>query len=101
MDEELANDLFQETFMKIIVTLKEGRYKEENKFILWAKRIAHNLIIDHYRLKSKHIKVSESSYQDEEFSIFDIIKEPDDNIEDPHVINASRQSARSHSLKIF
>ncbi|SKC02158.1 RNA polymerase sigma-70 factor, ECF subfamily [Soonwooa buanensis] len=82
MDEELANDLFQETFMKIIVTLKEGRYKEENKFILWAKRIAHNLIIDHYRLKSKHIKVSESSYQDEEFSIFDIIKEPDDNIED-------------------
>lgn len=82
MDEELANDLFQETFMKIIVTLKDGRYKEENKFILWAKRIAHNLIIDHYRLKSKHIKVSESSYQDEEFSIFDIIKEPDDNIED-------------------
>ncbi len=82
MDEELANDLFQETFMKIIVTLKEGRYKEENKFILWAKRIAHNLIIDHYRLKSKHIKVSESSYQDEEFSIFDIVKEPDDNIED-------------------
>ncbi len=82
MDEELANDLFQETFMKIIVTLKEGRYKEENKFILWAKRIAHNLIIDHYRLKAKHIKVSESSYQDEEFSIFDIIKEPDNNIED-------------------
>ncbi|MGX9986346.1 RNA polymerase sigma factor [Soonwooa purpurea] len=82
LDEELANDLFQETFMKIIVTLKEGRYKEENKFILWAKRIAHNLIIDHYRLKAKHIKVSESSYQDEEFSIFDIIKEPEDNIED-------------------
>ena len=82
MDEDLANDIFQDTFIKIIVTLKEGRYKEENKFILWAKRIAHNLIIDHYRLQSKNIKISETSYENEEFSIFDIIKEPEDNIED-------------------
>lgn len=82
MDEDLANDIFQDTFIKIIVTLKEGRYKEENKFILWAKRIAHNLIIDHFRLQSKHIKVSETSYENEEFSIFDIIKEPESNIED-------------------
>lgn len=100
MDEELANDLFQETFMKIIVTLKEGRYKEENKFILWAKRIAHNLIIDHYRLKSKHIKVSESSYQDEEFSIFDIIKEPDNNIEDS-LINQQINDDLSHMLSML
>ena len=82
MDEDLANDIFQDTFIKIIVTLKEGRYKEENKFILWAKRIAHNLIIDHYRLQSKNIKISETSYENEEFSIFDIIKEPESNIED-------------------
>lgn len=82
MDEDLANDIFQDTFIKIIVTLKEGRYKEENKFILWAKRIAHNLIIDHYRIQSKNIKISETSYENEEFSIFDIIKEPENNIED-------------------
>jgi RNA polymerase sigma-70 factor (ECF subfamily) len=82
MDEDLANDIFQDTFIKIIVTLKEGRYKEENKFILWAKRIAHNLIIDHYRIQSKNIKISETSYENEEFSIFDIIKEPESNIED-------------------
>ncbi|MCG2792825.1 MAG: sigma-70 family RNA polymerase sigma factor [Weeksellaceae bacterium] len=82
MDQDLANDMFQDTFIKIIVTLKEGRYKEENKFILWAKRIAHNLIIDHYRLQSKNIKISETSYENEEFSIFDIIKEPESNIED-------------------
>lgn len=81
-DEELANDIFQDTFMKIIITLKEKRYNEEGKFILWAKRIAHNLIIDHYRLKAKHIKVSETTYEDEEFSIFDIIREPSENIED-------------------
>lgn len=82
MDEDLANDIFQDTFMKIIVTLKEKRYNEEGKFILWAKRIAHNLIIDHFRLKSKNIKVSETTYDNEEFSIFDLIREPSENIED-------------------
>ncbi|MBW8361765.1 MAG: sigma-70 family RNA polymerase sigma factor [Kaistella sp.] len=82
MDEDLANDIFQDTFIKIIVTLKDGRYNEEGKFILWAKRIAYNLIIDHYRLKSKHIMVSETSYDNEEFSIFDLISEQEENIED-------------------
>lgn len=87
MDEDLANDIFQDTFIKIIVTLKEGRYKEENKFILWAKRIAHNLIIDHFRLQSKNIKISETSFENEDFSIFDIIKEPENNIEDRLIAN--------------
>src|SRR5690606_30988378 len=73
MDDTVANDVFQDTFMKIIVTLKEGRYNEEGKFVLWAKRIAHNLIIDHYRLKAKHNKVSETSFENEEYSIFDLI----------------------------
>lgn len=87
MDEDLANDIFQDTFIRVIVTLKEGRYKEENKFILWAKRIAHNLIIDHFRLQSKNIKISETSFENEEFSIFDIIKKPDGNIEDMLIEN--------------
>ena len=82
MDETLANDVFQDTFMKIIVTLKEGRYNEEGKFVLWAKRIAHNLVIDHFRLKAKHNKVSETSYDNEEFSIFDLISVQEENIEE-------------------
>lgn len=82
MDEDLANDIFQDTFMKIIVTLKEGRYNEEGKFMLWAKRIAHNLIIDHFRLKSKHAKVSETTYDNEEFSIFDLIAGKEENVEE-------------------
>lgn len=86
LDEDLANDVFQDTFMKIIVTLKEKRYNEEGKFILWAKRIAHNLIIDHYRLKAKNIKVSETTYENEEFSIFDLIRDPSENIEDQLVL---------------
>ena len=82
MDESLANDIFQDTFMKIIVTLKEGRYNEEGKFVLWAKRIAHNLVIDHFRLKAKHNKVSETSYDNEEFSIFDLISVQEENNEE-------------------
>lgn len=82
LDDDLANDVFQDTFMKIIVTLKEGRYNDQGKFILWAKRIAHNLIIDHYRLKSKHVKVSETTYENEEYSVFDLIKEQDENVEE-------------------
>ena len=82
MDEDLANDIFQDTFMKIIVTLKEGRYNEEGIFMLWAKRIAHNLIIDHFRLKSKHAKVSETTYDNEEFSIFDLIAGKEENVEE-------------------
>lgn len=86
LDDDLANDIFQDTFMKIIVTLKEGRYNDEGKFILWAKRIAHNLIIDHFRLKTKVQKISESSYENEEFSIFDLIREPAESIEDQLVM---------------
>ena len=91
MDDDLANDIFQDTFMKIIVTLKEGRYNEEGKFILWAKRIAHNLIIDHYRLKSKHIKVSETSYVNDEYSIFDLIAGKEENVEEKLVSQQIQQ----------
>lgn len=52
-DKELADDLFQETFCKAIYTIKNGLYKDENKFIHWVMRIAHNLIVDHYRYLSK------------------------------------------------
>ncbi len=82
MDDDLSNDIFQDTFMKIIVTLKQKRYNEEGKFILWAKRIAHNLIIDHFRLKSKVQKVSETTYDSDEFSIFDVLQDKEDNIEE-------------------
>jgi RNA polymerase sigma-70 factor (ECF subfamily) len=55
-DEELANDLFQETFLKVITKLRDGRYTNSGKFIWWATRIAHNVIIDHYRaVKSSKI----------------------------------------------
>ena len=50
-NQHLAEDIFQDTFIKVINTLKSGTYKEEGKFIQWVMRIAHNLIIDHlYKL---------------------------------------------------
>lgn len=82
MDEELANDIFQDTFMKIIVVLKQGRYNEEGKFIVWAKRIAQNLVIDFFRLKAKNINVSETTFESEEYSIFDFLREPSETIEE-------------------
>ena len=81
-DYDLANDIFQDTFMKIIVTLKDGNYNEEGKFLVWAKRIAYNLIIDYFRAKSKNFKVSETTFDNDEYSIFDLLREPSENIED-------------------
>ena len=56
-DYELANDLFQETFIKVINTLKAGSYNEEGKFLPWVMRIAHNLIIDYFRKRKKNNRV--------------------------------------------
>ena len=69
-DSALSNDIFQDTFVKIINTLKAGNYNEEGKFFPWAQRIAHNLIIDHFRKQNKVRMISESSSFDEEYSIF-------------------------------
>ena len=95
LDEELANDFFQDTFIKIILKLKEGKYTEEDKFILWAKRIASNLIIDHFRAKSRHITVSETSYMDDEFSIFDTIKETDFNVEEQLILSQIHEDLKN------
>ena len=52
-DKETADDIFQDTFLKVIVTINSGVYKDENKFIHWVMRIAHNLIVDFYRRGNK------------------------------------------------
>lgn len=65
--QELAEDLFQETFIKIITSLREKRYNEEGKFLPWAIRIAHNLVIDYFR-KERHMPMQRDT---EEYSIFD------------------------------
>jgi len=69
-DSALANDIFQDTFVKVINTLKSGNYKDEGKFLSWVMRISSNLVIDYYRRNNKVRMVSESNSFDEEYSIF-------------------------------
>ena len=78
-DKQLADDIFQDTFIKVINTMRAGSYKEEGKFVQWVMRIAHNLIIDYFR-KSKRIPVIDNNSDD--FDIFDTIKFQDASIED-------------------
>ena len=78
-DKQLADDVFQDTYVKVINTLKLGNYKDEGKFIQWVMRIAHNLVIDHFR-KSKKIPFVESSKPD--FDVFDTINNTDPSIEE-------------------
>jgi len=77
-DEMLTNDLFQDTFIKVIQTLKKGQYNEEGKFLPWVMRIAHNLVIDHFRREKKMPSVR----SDDEFNIFDILENKELNAED-------------------
>lgn len=76
----LAEDIFQDAFIKIVNTLKAGNYNEEGKFLPWAMRIAHNLVIDHFRKANKVKMISESSSQRDDFNIFHTIQQEDENV---------------------
>ncbi len=80
-DQDLTEDIFQETFIKVINTFKLGTYNEEGKFLPWALRIAHNLVIDHFRRTSRVRMISESSSKNSDFNIFDVLKLEDSNVE--------------------
>lgn len=76
-DRDTSNDIFQDTFIKVIKTLKSKSYNEEGKFLPWVMRIAHNLIIDHFRKNKKMPLFRET----EEFSIFSIMSDDSPTIE--------------------
>jgi RNA polymerase sigma-70 factor, ECF subfamily len=76
-DRDVADDVFQDTFIKVIKTLKSNSYNEEGKFLPWVMRIAHNLIVDHYRKNKKMPMLRET----EEFSIFSILSDNSLNAE--------------------
>jgi RNA polymerase sigma-70 factor (ECF subfamily) len=80
-DRELADDIFQDVFIKVIKTLKAGNYNEEGKFLPWVLRIAHNLVVDHFRRSNKVRMISESSSFSEEFNIFSVLSQDDLNVE--------------------
>ena len=82
-DRDISNDIFQDTFVKVIRTLKSKSYNEEGKFLPWVMRIAHNLIIDHYRKNKKMPMFRET----EEFSIFSIMTDDSLTIENKIILD--------------
>ncbi len=76
-DRDIADDIFQDTFIKVIRTLKSNSYNEEGKFLPWVMRISHNLIVDHFRKNKKMPMYRET----EEFSIFSIMTDSSPNVE--------------------
>jgi len=91
-DKQLADDIFQDTFIKVIKTIRSGAYKEEGKFIQWVMRIAHNLIIDYFR-KSKRIPVIDNDNAD--FDIFDTIRFTGPSVEDRIITDQIHDDVRS------
>ena len=78
-DRDIADDVFQDTFIKVIQTLKKGKYNEEGRFVSWVMRIAHNLIIDHFRRQQR---MPMYDTYDHEQDVFYRLSEPSKNIED-------------------
>lgn len=76
-DRELTEDLFQEAFIKVVHTLKSGKYNEEGKFLPWVMRIAHNLVIDHFR-RNKKMPLVRSN---EDHDVFATVAQPGKNVE--------------------
>ena len=76
-DSEQAEDIFQEVFIKIIDTIRRGKYNHEGKFLQWAMRISYNMCVDQFRRSKRRTNVSLS----DEFDIFDVIPASDSNME--------------------
>ncbi len=91
-NQPLAEDLFQETFIKVIQSLRAGKYRDNGRFLSWVIRIAHNLIIDHFR---KEKQMNSVSNDDTDVDLFNSRKFSDDNIEELIVSNQIRTEIRS------
>lgn len=83
-DRQLCDDIFQDTFVKVIRTIKAGLYRDEGKFIQFAMRIAHNLVIDHFR-KENRIPLVESSSED--YNYVDNAPIADPSVEQGLIVN--------------
>jgi RNA polymerase sigma-70 factor (ECF subfamily) len=90
MDREVAEDIFQDTFIKVINTLKRGAYNEEGKFLPWVMRIAHNLLIDHFRRNKRIPKFNNT----DEFDIFSVLGDEVLNVEKQLIKNQILEDVR-------
>ena len=91
-DQALAEDLFQDTFMKVIQSVKAGKYQDNGKFISWVMRIAHNLIIDHFRRIKQMNTISNDDYESD---LFNSKKFADSTIEDDMIKRQIQKDVRT------
>ncbi len=90
-DRDLAEDIFQDVFIKIIDTLRKGKYNHEGKFLQWAMRISYNMCVDHFRRDKRRTKVSAT----ETFDIFDVLETHEDNMETTLIKSQMNKKVRS------
>src|ERR1035437_1451139 len=94
-DKALAEDIFQDTFIKVINTLKKGDYNEEGKFLPWVMRISHNLIIDSFRRDKRMPTISGGTNDEgEAFDIFSVLGKHDKTIEQEIIQQQIRKDIR-------
>ncbi len=89
-DRDQAEDIFQDVFIKIIDTLRRGKYNHEGKFLQWALRISYNMCVDNFRRSKRKTKVSAT----ETFDIFDVLESKDDNMETRMIKNQTNDKLR-------
>ncbi len=91
-DQALAEDIFQDTFLKVIQSVKAGKYSDDGRFLSWVIRIAHNLIIDHFRrLRQLNVVLND----DYESDLFNLKSLADENVEDSMIRVQIRKDVRN------
>jgi RNA polymerase sigma-70 factor (ECF subfamily) len=90
LDRDITEDIFQDTFIKVIRTLKKGNYNEEGKFLPWVMRISHNLVIDHFRKNSRMPKYDNNG----DFNIFSVLSDNNLNAESKIIKNQVETDVR-------
>ena len=90
-DQSLAEDIFQDTFLKVFQSVKNGKYYDNGKFVSWVMRIAHNLIIDHFRRVKQSNTISNDNY---ETDLFNSTRFSEDSIEDDMINRQIHQDVR-------
>ncbi|WP_420573912.1 RNA polymerase sigma factor [Kordia sp.] len=90
LDRDITEDIFQDTFIKVIRTLKKGNYNEEGKFLPWVMRISHNLVIDHFRKNNRMPKYDNNG----DFNIFSVLSDTNLNAENRIIKNQVENDVR-------
>lgn len=90
-DQSLAEDIFQDTFLKVIQSVKAGKYSDSGKFVSWVMRITHNLIIDHFRRIKQMNTISNDNYESD---LFNSKRFAEDNIEDDMIKRQIQKDVR-------